>query len=786
MRGIYMELGSSWRRPGQLPAELTSFVGRVGELAEVQRLLGQARLLTLVGPGGVGKSRLALRAAGEAAAEFPDGVRLAELSGLKGPELLPGVVAEALGLPAQAGKSRIDEVIEYVADRELLIILDTCEHLVDACALLANLLLSQAPRLKILATSRQALDVPGEYVLPVAPLGLPEEGEGGDALELFEQRAAVAVPGLELTDSEREIASALCRRLDGIPLAIELTAVRLRALPLEQLAARLTESFALLDGGRKAVLLRHQTLRNTIGWSHELCSPAERLLWARLSVFAGIFDLAAVEAVCTDLQLPTGTVVDPLIGLVDKSVVLRHGNSYQLLDTIREFGAEWLDRVEETAAVKHRMIAYYRSRLQHFQERFFSSDQAPLHKALLPERENLRAALEYAHADGELLPVAAAMWPYWLCSGQPAEACHWLDLALVQQPEVSTERVRALQWASMFTALQGDQSTAKRLAGEMREQAEQVADQRLIALAQMCSGQASGFLGECDEAVAELAPALDELRRVGTDLDVALATMRLGMVHALDGRADAGIAILSDVMRLAGENDKEDKEDNSNEENSEESYIQGCAYGYMTVAHLVAGDIDAAEQTGRRSVELHDLRDGVLNLGITLDAVAWTAVAQGLHHRAALIFGGVDAPFDLLDRRRALGNPMLTRLHAQALGAAEEALGSEGLERLRRQGARLPREQLVAFALSHSDTLPGIPAQPESCGTSDLTQREREVAELVARGMTNKAIAEQLVISKRTADAHVEHILAKLGFSSRSQIVALVSAESRQDANRAG
>ncbi|AVH60365.1 MULTISPECIES: ATP-binding protein [Streptomyces] len=211
-----------------MPAELTSFVGRSGELADVQRLLGQARLLTLVGPGGVGKSRLALRAATEAATDFPDGVRLAELSGLKGPYLLPGVVAEALGLPSRAGKSPIDSVIEHVADGELLIILDTCEHLVDACALLANLLLSQAPRLKILTTSRQALDIPGEYVLSVTPLGLPEGDAGGDALELFEQRAAVAVPGLRLTDSQRRTAAALCRRLDGIPMAIELTAVRLR------------------------------------------------------------------------------------------------------------------------------------------------------------------------------------------------------------------------------------------------------------------------------------------------------------------------------------------------------------------------------------------------------------------------------------------------------------------------------------------------------------------------------------------------------------------------------
>ncbi|MEU8889888.1 LuxR C-terminal-related transcriptional regulator [Streptomyces sp. NPDC048442] len=756
-----------------MPVELTSFVGRVGELAQLRQLLGQARLLTLIGPGGVGKSRLALRAAAEAAVGLADGVRLVELSGLKGPELLPEKVAEALGLSVQAGKPQIDAVVEYVADRELLIVLDTCEHLVDACALLTNLLLSQAPQLKILATSRQALDIPGEYVLPVAPLGLSAgDGGGGEALELFEQRASVAVPGLRLTEDERGIAATLCRRLDGIPLAIELTAVRLRALPLEQLAARLTESFALLDGGRKGALPRHQTLRTAIGWSHELCSPAERLLWARLSAFAGSFDLAAVEAVCTDLQLSTDVAVDALIGLVDKSVLLRRGPSYRMLDTIREFGAEYLEKLGETTTGRHRLISYYQSRLQRFESLFFSSDQVPLYKALLPEHENLRAALEYAHAEGALLPLAATMWPYWLCSGQPAEACHWLELALAQQPEASPERARGQQWAATFADLQGDHATAKRLAHEMHEQAEQLGDPRVIAVARMCAGQTAGFLGDYEKAVVDLTSALEELRAVGTAMDVGLATMRLGMVQALNGHAEAGITTLSEVVRLAGEN-------------SRESYLQGCAYGYMTVAHLVTGDIEAAERTGRRSVELHDLRDGVLNLGITLDVVAWTAVAQGRHHRAALIFGGVDTPFDLLDQRRSLGNPLLTQVHAQSLGAAREALGSEELERLRYQGARLSREQLVAFALSSQDTLPDVPAPHRAPAPSDLTQREREVAALVARNMTNREIAERLVISKRTADAHVEHILAKLGYSSRSQIAALISAESLAVVGRA-
>ncbi|MEV6107044.1 LuxR C-terminal-related transcriptional regulator [Streptomyces sp. NPDC051940] len=681
-----------------MPTELTSFVGRVDDLAEVRRLLAHARLLTLVGPGGVGKSRLGLRAAAEASPDIADGVRLAELSGLKSPDLLPTVVADALDVPVQDGQSPIDKVMAYVAERELLIVLDTCEHLVGACAPFAELLLSQALRLRILVTSRQALDVPGEYVLPVVPLGLSGGADSGDALELFEQRAAVAVPGLQFTDSEREIAAALCRRLDGIPLAIELTAVRLRALPLAQLAARLQESFALLDSGRKAVL-----------------------------------------------------------GLVDKSVVYRTGDRYQLLDTIREFGIEMLGKSDETATVATRMTVYYQSRLGAFAEQFFTSEQATHHRALLPERENLRAVLEYAHADGALLPAAAAMWPYWLCSGQPAEASHWLGLAFTQQAATTRESAQALQWASTFAALQGDHTTATQLAGEMRQHAEQLGDPRLAALARLCAGQAAAFLGEREAAVADLTPTLAELRTTGTALDIAMATLRLGMAHPLGGQPGAAIPILEEVKRLAGED-------------SQESYLQGCAYGYMAVAQLAAGDVDAAQEAGRRSVALHDLRDGVSSLGVTLDVIAWTAVAQGRPHRAALILGAVDAQFHLLDRRRALGNPLLTTLHSQAVTTASEALGAEALDQWRRHGAGLSRERLVAFALSDDDTVPGLVVPPTPLSTDNLTQRERQIAALVAGGLTNREIATQLVISKRTVDVHVERILAKLGCTSRTQI----------------
>ncbi|GAB7103167.1 hypothetical protein JCM4814A_14810 [Streptomyces phaeofaciens JCM 4814] len=328
-----MGFGFGQRRGGQLPVEITSFVGRAEELALIRTALARFRLVTLVGPGGVGKSRTALRAAGGSAGRFADGVRLVELSALHDPELVPATLAGVLDLPEQPGTSPLDAVVEHLRERHMLLVLDTCEHLVDACAMLCDILLREARGLVVLATSRQPLDVPGEHCVPIAPLGRK------DAVDLFRRRAA-AVTVLGDRDEARTLA--LVDRLDGMPLALELAAVRLRAVPLAELVARLDQRFEVLTGGRRTALTRHQTLRTAIDWSYDLCTPQERLLWARLAVFAGPFELSAAEEVCGGGELPREDVVSALIGLVDKSVVQRigeDGGRYRLLDTLREYGA---------------------------------------------------------------------------------------------------------------------------------------------------------------------------------------------------------------------------------------------------------------------------------------------------------------------------------------------------------------------------------------------------------------------------------------------------------------
>jgi len=308
------------RRPGLLPIEPNSFIGRAQEAQRLTALLRSARLVTVVGPGGVGKSRLGLHVASAAvsAGRFTDGIWLVELSGLRDPALLVSAIAVGLGLPERDADRQRAAVLEHVRDRRMLLILDTCEHLVDACAAFTEAVLRAAPEVTVLATSRQPFDAPGEHAFPVAPLPIE-----ADAVELFAQRAAAATPGFTVTADNRADVVRLCRRLNGIPLAIELAAVRLRALPLAELADLLDSGFGVLTVTRRGGATRHQTLRSAIEWSHALCTPPEQALWRRLSVFAGPFDLAAAEEVCADAALPRDEVVHALIGLVDKSVVMR-------------------------------------------------------------------------------------------------------------------------------------------------------------------------------------------------------------------------------------------------------------------------------------------------------------------------------------------------------------------------------------------------------------------------------------------------------------------------------
>ncbi|MFE7077518.1 ATP-binding protein [Streptomyces sp. NPDC057620] len=434
-------MGASVRsgRSGNLPAEPNTFVGRTSELARIGSLLGSTRLLTLTGPGGVGKSRLALRAAHTAQDAFPGGVWLVELSDLQNADLLTNAVAEATRLTEQTLRPLLVAVCEHLDDGPLLLVLDTCEHVLAECGRVVQELLARVPELRILTTSRQPLGVPGEHLLSLAPLPL---GEHADAVALFTARAAAAVPSFTLTDTNRADVAAVCARLDGIPLALELAAVRLRGFPLDRLLQGLDSRFDLLVSPARPRLARHQTLRTAIGWSHELCTPLERLLWARLSVFAGGWDVEAAEFVCHGGPLDAEEILALLASLTEKSIVTRETDSvagrYRMLDTIRTFGADWLEGLGEQDAVRARHLDYFRWIARQGEAEWLGPGQRMWAERLSVEHANLRVALEESLAAPEpepALELTGTLWYFWFACGFADEGRGYLERALRRAPE---------------------------------------------------------------------------------------------------------------------------------------------------------------------------------------------------------------------------------------------------------------------------------------------------------------------------------------------------------------
>ena len=447
-------------RIGNLPAETNAFVGRQLELAEMAGLLGTERLVTLTGPGGVGKSRLALRAAHAGKAGFPGGAWLVELSELKDADLLTNTVAQATRLTEQTLRPLLQAVCEHLAGAPVLLVLDTCEHVLDECARVAQELLASIPELRILATSRQPLGVPGEHLLTVAPLPL---GERDDAVALFTARAAAAVPSFALTDANRAHVAAVCARLDGIPLALELAAVRLRGFPLNRLLEGLDSRFDLLVSPARPRLARHQTLRTTIGWSHELCTPLERLLWARLSVFAGGWDVEAAEFVCHGGPLDAEEILALLASLTEKSIVTRDGEGaavrYRMLDTVRSFGAEWLTGLGEAEAVRRRHRDYFRWIARQGEAEWLGPGQRVWAERLTAEHANLRLAIEECLTAPEpetALELTGTLWFFWFACGFAEEGRTYLERALRNTPEGGGPEHTLAAWAHRLVTVVPD------------------------------------------------------------------------------------------------------------------------------------------------------------------------------------------------------------------------------------------------------------------------------------------------------------------------------------------
>ncbi len=868
-------------RIGNLPAEPNSFVGRERDLAELALLLGEVRALTLCGPGGIGKTRLALRLAAELVPGFPDGAWLVELGDSTDPALVPLRVAAVLGIRAEPGRPLTDTLADALRPRRMILILDTCEHLVDACAALVHGLLAGCPKLWLIATSREPLRVRGETAWRVPPLALPahygelsqQDMARHDAIRLFAERAAAVRPGFTLDAGNTAAVVRLCRTLDGIPLAIELAAARVRALSVEQIAGRLGDRFQLLASGDRTAPPRQQTLQAAVDWSYELLTGPEQALLRRLSVFSG-WNLDMAERICAGAEVPGPAVLTLLAALIDKSLVTLDGEldgaaRYRLLDTIREYAAGWLADSGEDAAVRARFRDYLLDLVESTAAKAFLRGDPPwperviMYRRIHIERVNLAAALAVSLARGEAevgLRLCCALRSPWVAYGDVTEGAGWFDRFLaLAGPVRPAVRARALMLRAELAFELQDYAAVTRCVHRGLELG-QPADGADAATDVAGTGQAGGLrllalvslrAGRHDEALSGAAAAIAAARDAGDDWEEGLAQSTRAAVLARLGR-------LTDAQR-AYETALDVLRDNNGWGVAQALYgfgtlarmrrdhaaalrhfgdalalyraidarpeIARCLAGVGWVA-LSQGDLELAGSSLTESIQLSLATGQRLPVARGLEALGVLALAQGDPARAVRLEG---AGMALREAAGAASGPSASARTGAMFGAAREQLGAPAAAALLAEGAAMGRDEAVRYGTGAAIATPpggapdgtapggaadgtapgGAPAGtapggapdgiapgsapdgtapggaassagrlPRSAGArSVLTVREHEIAILAARGRSNKAIADELVISPLTVARHVANIFAKLGFRSRSQLAGWLADE---------
>ncbi|MFC9834310.1 protein kinase [Rhodococcus sp. NPDC127530] len=754
---------------GNLPIELTSFVGRRSELTDTKAMLSDSHLVTLTGIGGVGKTRLALRVAENMRREFVDGVWLVELGELSDGTSLSDVVAAALGLREQAGTPLHEVLLEFLASRELLLVLDNCEQIVDAAARLVETLLRACRGVRVLATSREPLGIGGEAALRVPPLTVPDPDRHStlrglpryDAVTLFVDRAVIAVPGFELTDTNKDAVARICHRLDGLPLPIELAAARLRAMSPEQILQRLTDRYALLTRGSRLAPSRQQTLRLCIDWSYELCTPDEQAVWSRLAVFAGSFELDAAEQI-GGRGLEPENLLDLVTSLVDKSILIREEAGpvvrFRMLETLRDYGRMQLQESGEYDQFRRQHRDWYEKLALAAEDEWISSRQLDWIARLGREQSNTREALEFCATNSPEtgLRIAAALFPFWISQSWYSEGRRWLDRLLASAPGLPTrERVKGLYADSVLAELQGEIPVGTALVEEGRALAEQSTDPLVHALVAYSDGMLALFSGDLRRAPSLLHSALETFTsRKNHPLHIGALHM-LGIAHELLGETEQAIECYEQVRATT--------------EARGESMYRAYALWGMGVAVWRQGDVVGAARLLEQSLRLARQVNSPRTVATCLEALGWLAATERDAHRAIVLIAAAEALGHSIGSAGVVFPTMLAH-HQQCEQSSRLALGERAYEAARREGRSLGLGAAFAYAL-------GEPAPTSSASTETspkLTKRERQVADLVAQGLTNKEIAARLVISPRTAQGHVEHLLAKLGFTSRAKIAAWV------------
>lgn len=759
------------QRNTNLPNSLTSFVGREWESTQVERLLAGARLLTLKGVGGSGKTRLALEVARGLIGEFADGVWLVELAALRDPALVPRTVLATLGGKERPDRSPIETLVETLRRKHLLLVLDNCERLVEACAQLSGELLARCPHLRVLATSRELLNVPAEMSWRVPSLSLPDADAGrsldelsnSEAVRLFVDRVSHRDPDFRLTSENAAAVKEICARLDGIPLALELAAGRVGVLSLEQIAARLDDSLGLLAGGTPAVP-RQQTLRATLDWSYDLLSGPEREMLGRFSVFAGGWSLEAAEAVCAE---GAGRVLDGLARLVEKSLVAvdteaRGGPRYRMLEPVRQYAHEQLELAGDILAARHRHAAFFLALAEQAEEELHGPRQGDWLDRLATEHDNLRAALAWSfggHDSALGLRLSTSMWLFWYTRGYLSEGRAWLERGIASNGEDATElRAKALDGAGWIAMFQGEYEAAKGLL------------ERGLALYRR--------LGD-EDGIVTIITNLSLVAMLGQRRDIPAPSlleeaMRL-RPHLTNRRTIANLLIASGLAAF-GQNDTERAWALHEESLTICRETSNTRSTCVCLTNLGLMALGRAEYGLAASLLEEDLRlargsDDKLSIQHALFGLGSVAAARAQPARAALLWGASEAV------REATGIH-LTELarsgtkYGDHLSSARAQLGDAPLGRAWAEGKVMAQDRAVEYALEGSERTPSttLPDGPLGVLTPLLTRRELEVARLVARKLTNRRIAEELVLSERTVDAHVASILRKLGVRSRAQL----------------
>jgi predicted ATPase/DNA-binding SARP family transcriptional activator/DNA-binding CsgD family transcriptional regulator len=811
-----------------LPAPRTSFVGREREIVELKRELAMTRLLTLTGVGGSGKTRLALEVARDLVGAYPDGVWLVELAPLSESGLVSQAVAGALGVHEQQGRPVADVLVDTLRSKEMLLVLDNCEHLVEAVARLVDTLLDSCLRLRVLATSRELLNVAGEMNRPVLPLSVPAsqrepavaELEGSEAVRLFLERARQRNPSLALTPENAQAVAEVCRELAGMPLAIELAAARVGALSVEEITQRLKGSIKLLSGGGRTASERHQSLRGALDWSYDLLAEREQMLFRRLSVFGGGWALGAAEAVGTGDGIEEEVVLDLLSRLVDKSLVVAEANRegrvrYRMLEPVRQYAREKLEEGDGGDAVRRRHATFFLALAEEADPAVEGAQQQEWLERLEAEHDNLRAALQWSLEQGEdaelALRTGAALGDFWYLRGYFSEGRRWLEEALTKSdPAPRAVRARALERVSQLALFQGDLDRAesaseegielkgvelfrtgggdsvaaelKRMLGmvmanrgesqqaiELLEQSlahSQEADSvRGMAISLFCLGSVRKAQGDFDRAVELLEEALTMLRESGDPALIASILAHLGMTFVFQGDLERATVVSEVAVAML-------------RKQKHRSFLAD-ALDNLGWAALLRGDPEQARTLYAESLGLRQEVGDKLSTPETLEGLACEAGARGEVERAAKLLGAAQMLNEVIGHQQEAGARALQEPY---LDAARSRLSEAEWGVAFTEGRNMGLEEAVEYALSEEGPATPLTTVPEQSSAEEppptLTRREREVANLLERRFTSRQIASELHLSERTVEKHVANILRKLNLHSREQ-VAVQMAERR-------